>query len=71
MSARWQHCLDHADHIQKPAKAPDCLLGVVTQPIDSRLSETTRIIIIAMDDSSYVLCGVITFTYTYTSTLKR
>ena len=26
--------------IQKPAKSPDCLLGVVTQPTDSRLSET-------------------------------
>ena len=36
---RWQHCLDHADNIQKPAKS-DCLLGVVTQPTDCRLSET-------------------------------
>ena len=22
MSVRWQHCLDHADNIQKPAKSP-------------------------------------------------
>ena len=37
---RWQHCTDHADNIQKSAESPDCLLGVVTQPTDSRLSET-------------------------------
>ena len=28
------------DNIQKPAKSPDCLLGVVPQPTDSRLCET-------------------------------
>ena len=28
------------DNIQKPTKSPDCLLGVVPQPTDSRLSET-------------------------------
>ena len=28
------------DTIQNPAKSPDRLLGVVTQPTDSRLSET-------------------------------
>ena len=38
---RRQHCLDHADNIQKPAKSSDCLLGVVTQPTNSRLSETS------------------------------
>ena len=27
-------------NIQKPAKTPDCLLGVVPQPTDNRLSET-------------------------------
>ena len=43
MSVRWQHCIDHADkiNIQKPGESPDCLLGVVPQPTDSRLSETT------------------------------
>ena len=40
---RWQHCLDHADNIQKPAEPPDCVLGKVTQPTDSRLSETRSI----------------------------
>ena len=39
---RWQHCLDHADNIQKPADSPDRLLGVVTQPTDSRLKETMQ-----------------------------
>ena len=34
MSVRWQHCVDHADKYSK-----ECLLGVVSQPIDSRLSE--------------------------------
>ena len=29
------------DNIQKPAKSPDCLLGVVPQPTDSRLREIT------------------------------
>ena len=38
---RWQHCLDHADNIQKPAESPDCLLGVVMQLADSRLDETS------------------------------
>ena len=28
------------DNIQKPAKVPFCLLGVVPHPTDSRLSET-------------------------------
>ena len=40
---RWLHCLDHADNIQKPADSQDCLLDVVPQPTDSRLSETNRI----------------------------
>ena len=30
----------HTDSIQTPLKSPDCLLGEVTQPSDSRLSET-------------------------------
>ena len=30
------------DNIQKPAKSPDCLLGVVMQPTNSPLSETRR-----------------------------
>ena len=38
---RWQQCLAHTDSIQNPAKSPECLLGVVLQPTDSRLSETT------------------------------
>ena len=29
------------DNIKKPAKSPDCLLGEVPQPTDSRLSVTT------------------------------
>ena len=41
MSVRWHHCIDHADTKQKPLMGPDCLLGVVPQPTDSRLSETT------------------------------
>ena len=41
MSVRWQHGIDHADKIQKPGESPDCVLGVVPQPTDSRLSETT------------------------------
>ena len=40
MSVRWRHCIDHADTKQKPLMRPDCLLGVVPQPTDSRLSET-------------------------------
>ena len=40
MSVRWQHCLDHADNIQKPAESPDCLLGVVIK--SSISSETTK-----------------------------
>ena len=40
MSVRWQHRIDHADTKQKPEVVPDCLLGVVPQPTDSRLSET-------------------------------
>ena len=35
-----QHCLAHTDSIQTPVKSPDCLLGEVRQPSDSRLSET-------------------------------
>ena len=42
MSVRGQHCIDHAVTKQKPLMAPDCLLGVVPQPIGSRLSETMR-----------------------------
>ena len=41
---RWQLCLDHANKIQKPAESPDCLFGVVIQPADSRLSETTAVV---------------------------
>ena len=41
MSVRWHHCIDHADTKQKPLTGPDCLLGVVPQPTDSRLSETS------------------------------
>ena len=41
VSVRWRHCIDHADTKQKPLMKPDCLLGVVPQPTDSRLSETT------------------------------
>ena len=37
---RWRHCTDHADTKQKPLMRPDCLLGVVPQPADSRLCET-------------------------------
>ena len=40
MSVRWRHCIDHADTKQKPLMRPDCLLRVVPQPTDSRLSET-------------------------------
>ena len=47
MSVRWQHCIDQADNnIQKPGDSPDCLLGVVPQPTESRLSETTCIYMI-------------------------
>ena len=44
MSVRWQHCIDHADkiNIQKPAELPDCLLGVVPRPTDSRLGEARQ-----------------------------
>ena len=42
MSVRWQHCIDLADTKQKPLMWPDCLLGVVPQPTDSRLSETSQ-----------------------------
>ena len=45
MSVRCQHYIDHADNIQKAAESPDCLLGVVTQPTDSRLSETSMCVI--------------------------
>ena len=41
MSVRWQHCIDHADKYLKAAESPDCLLGVVPQPTDSLLSETS------------------------------
>ena len=44
---RWQHCLAHADSIQTPVKSPDCLLGVVTQPSDSRLSETSTVSVLS------------------------
>ena len=30
----------YIDHVDKPGDSPDCLLGVVPQPTDSRLSET-------------------------------
>ena len=40
VSVRWRHCIDDADTKQKPLMKPDCLLGVVPQPTDSRLSET-------------------------------
>ena len=32
------------DNIQKCCKLPDCLLGIVTQPTDSRLSETNYVV---------------------------
>ena len=41
VSVRWRHWIDHADTKQKPLMKPDCLIGVVPQPTDSRLSETT------------------------------
>ena len=41
-TVRWRHCIDDADTKQKPLMKPDCLLGVVPQPTDSRSSETTR-----------------------------
>ena len=31
----------YTEHIQKPNESPDYLLGEVTQPSDSRLSETS------------------------------
>ena len=33
----------HTDNIQKPAKSPDCLLGEVKQPSNSRLNETRAV----------------------------
>ena len=33
----------HTDDIQKPAKTPECLLGAVTQPSNSLLSETRAV----------------------------
>ena len=48
VSVKWQHCLDHADNIQKPAKLSDCLLGLVPQPTDSRLSETNAFMALSM-----------------------
>ena len=60
MSVRWLHCLDHADNIQKPAESPDCLHGVVTQPTDSRLSETSD----AREIVSIVK-SVLMYAYTY------
>ena len=38
-SVRWQ--LFSAPHLKTPVKSPDCILGEVTQPSDSRLSDTT------------------------------
>ena len=44
MSVRGQHCIDHGpDTKQKSLMGPDCLLGVVPQPIGSRLSETSGV----------------------------
>ena len=41
-SVRWQQFLaPHTGNIQKPTTSPECLLGEVTQPSGSPLSETT------------------------------
>ena len=42
VSVRWQHCIDHADKQTNAGKGPDCLIGVVPQPTDSRVSETSH-----------------------------
>ena len=41
MSVRWQHSIAHVVNIQKPGHSSGCLLGLVPQPTDSRLSETS------------------------------
>ena len=41
MSVRWKHCINHADKQTKAEKSPECLIGVVPQPTDSRLNETS------------------------------
>ena len=45
MSVRWQFYLANKDSIQMLVKSPDSLLGVVLQPTDSRLSETTTVLV--------------------------
>ena len=45
MSVRLQHCLDHANKFQQP----NCLLGIVPQPTNSRLSETN-------ENTAIILC---------------
>ena len=52
VSLRWRHWIDHADTKQKPLMKPDCLLGVVPQPTDSRLSETSVAEDVCADGSS-------------------
>ena len=54
---RWQHCLDHADNIQKLAKSPDYLFGKVMQPNDSRLSETTSTLGLIADVAGFFVGG--------------
>ena len=44
---RWQHCLDHVDNMQKPAKITRLFYR---QPTDGRLSKTTA----AVSCSCYV-----------------
>ena len=41
MSVRWQHCIDHVDKYSKADRYTRLFLGVVPQPADSRLSETS------------------------------
>ena len=53
VSVRWRHCIDHADTKQKPLMRPDCLLGVVPQPTDSRLSET-KVVMTHLSSAAYV-----------------
>jgi len=39
MAARFSP--NHTDKITNPTKSPDCFLGEVTQPSESRLNETS------------------------------
>ena len=42
VSEKLHNCIDHADKYSKPGYLLDCLLGVIPQPTDSRLSETSE-----------------------------